>query len=94
MSTGSGPSRIMLKPLGARAIFARGPGWPRRLRVVDAVDDARQQRADRQDDGADEQQALRSDASSRKPARTDPTHAPRLLPTPMSGNRRLPCSWV
>ena len=28
------------------------------------------------------------------PARIDPIHAPRLLPTPISGNRRLPCSSV
>ena len=29
-----------------------------------------------------------------QPARTDPTHAPRLLPTPTSGKIRLPCSGV
>ena len=29
-----------------------------------------------------------------QPARTDPTHAPRLLPTPISGKIRLPCSGV
>ena len=28
------------------------------------------------------------------PARTDPIHAPRLLPTPMSGKSRFPCSCV
>ena len=33
-----------------------------------------------------------ADVSTSCPARTDPTHAPRLLPTPISGNSRLPCS--
>ena len=28
------------------------------------------------------------------PAYIDPSHAPRLLPSPMIGNRRLPCSSV
>ena len=31
---------------------------------------------------------------TRWPARTDPTQAPRLLPTPINGNSRLPCSGV
>ncbi len=60
-----------------------------------AAHEAGQQYADHEHDaGADQSRRSGPYVPTSWPARTDPTHAPRLLPTPMSGKSRLPCSGV
>ena len=96
-ASGSGPTKIMreaaLRPPSGFVVGLLRRSARRARAVTRSTSRARTTQTTEDRRAPPISRRVGPDRSTTLPARTEPTHAPRLLPTPISGNSRLPCSW-